>query len=52
METKWIAILAVGVATAMFAPLAIMENGKSQCRIEAIKAGVEADKINMACGVK
>lgn len=52
MEAKWIAILAVGVATAMFAPLTFMEYGKSQCRIEAIKAGIEADKINLACGVK
>ena len=50
METKWIAILAVGLATAMFTPLAVMEYGKTQCRIEAVKAGVEADKINMACG--
>ncbi len=49
---KWIAICAVGVTAAMFAPLGITEYSKSQCRIEAIKAGVEADKINMACGVK
>ena len=49
---KWIAILCIGVAVAMFAPLSIMEYSKSQCRIEAIKAGVEADKINTACGVK
>ena len=52
MDGKWIAILAVGFATAMFAPLAIMEYGKTQCRIEAIKAGVEVDKINTACGIK
>jgi hypothetical protein len=52
MEAKWIAILTVGLATAMFAPLAVTEYGKSQCRIEAIKAGVEADKINTACGIK
>lgn len=52
METKWIAICAIGVAAALFAPLTAMEYGKSQCRIEAIKAGVEADKINMACGIK
>jgi hypothetical protein len=51
MDGKWIAIMAVGITMGMFAPLAAMEYGKSQCRIEAIKAGVEADKINMACGV-
>jgi hypothetical protein len=49
---KWVAILCISVAVAMFAPLSIIEYSKSQCRIEAIKAGVEADKINMACGVK
>ena len=49
---KWIAICAIGIIGAMFAPLGIMEYSKAQCRIEAIKAGVEADKINMACGVK
>ena len=52
MSEKWIAILVVVIAVAMFAPLIIMEHGKSQCRIEAIKAGVEADKINTACGIK
>ena len=52
MDSKWIAVLAVGVAAAMFAPLTVMEYSKYQCRIEAIKAGVEADKINTACGVK
>jgi hypothetical protein len=52
METKWLAIMWVGIVAAMFTPLAVSEHGKSQCRIEAIKAGVEADKINTACGVK
>lgn len=52
METKWIAICVVGVVAAMFTPLAITEYSKAQCRIEAIKASVEADKINMACGIK
>lgn len=42
----------IGVTFAMFAPMGCMEHGKSQCRIEAIKAGVEADKINTACGIK
>ena len=52
METKWLAIMAIGVSIGMFTPLAITEYSKAQCRIEAIKAGVEADKINMACGIK
>lgn len=49
---KWIAIMIIGLTVGMFAPLGVMEYGKSQCRIEAIRAGVEADKINTACGVK
>ena len=49
---KWIAICAVGVMGVLFAPVIVMEHSKSQCRIEAIKAGVEADKINTACGIK
>jgi hypothetical protein len=49
---KWIAICAVGVMGVLFAPVIMMEHSKANCRIEAIKAGVDADKINMACGVK
>jgi hypothetical protein len=49
---KWIVLLLIGVSAAMFAPLAIMSYGENQCRIEAIKAGVEADKIKTACGIK
>lgn len=52
METKWIVICIVGFSVAMFSPLAIMEYSNGQCRIEAIKAGVEADKIKTACGIK
>lgn len=52
MDSKWIAVLSIGVAAAMFAPLTVMEYSKSQCRIEAIKAGVAPEKINTACGVK
>ena len=51
-ETKWIMI---GLALMMFSAfggMALEQHGKSQCRIEAIKAGVEADKINAACGLK
>jgi hypothetical protein len=49
---KWIAICAVGVMGVLFAPVIMMEHSKANCRIEAIKAGVDADKINMACGIK
>ena len=49
---KWVAICLIGTIGAMFTPLGIMEYSKYQCRIEAIKAGVEADKINLACGIK
>ena len=49
---KWASIMIAVVFTAMFTPLAVEKYGESQCRIEAIKAGVEADKINQACGVK
>jgi hypothetical protein len=52
METKWIVICILGCCVAMFVPLAITEYSNGQCRIEAIKAGVEADKIKMACGIR
>ena len=49
METKWIAILCIGLAVAMFSPIIFMERGKSECRIEAIKAGMSADDIVKLC---
>ena len=49
---KWFAILLLGCVIGMFSPAIISEHGKTECRIEAIKAGVEADKINKACGIK
>ena len=50
MEDKWIVICVVGFATAMFAPLMIMEYNKAQCRTEAIKAQMPADDITKVCG--
>ena len=50
METKWICICAIGVASALFAPISFMEYGKSQCRIEAIKAQTPADDVAKVCG--
>ena len=52
METKWMVILGISVMTILFSPVIVGEYQKSQCRIEAIRAGVEADKINTACGVR
>ena len=52
MSDGWIGTLIIAFILAMFSPLIMMEYSKHQCRIEAIKAGVEADKINTACGIK
>lgn len=50
MDGKWIAVLGVGLAAAMFAPLAVMEYSQAQCRIEAIRAHVAPDDIKKVCG--
>lgn len=52
MEVKWAAIAMAVIFGMAFAGMGIDQYNKSQCRIEAIKAGVEADKIDRACGVK
>ena len=52
MSDRGWAILILVFMTLLFSPVIIGEYSKSQCRIEAIKAGVEADKINQACGIK
>ena len=49
---KWAMIFLMVLVAALFSPIVIDSYQSKQCRIEAIKAGVEADKINMACGVK
>ena len=49
MDNKWIAIMIVGICVAMFAPLAIMEHGKNQCRITSVQAGVSAEDITKIC---
>ena len=46
---KWISICVVGVVLGMFAPLVVMEYGKKECRIEAIKAYMPADDIIKLC---
>ena len=52
MTDRGWAILILVFMTLLFSPVIIGEYSKSQCRIEAIKAGVEADKIKTACGIK
>lgn len=52
MEVKWFAIALAVIFGIMGTGTALEQHGKTQCRIEAIRAGVEADKINTACGLK
>ena len=49
---KWTVIIMLGLMTVFFTPITIDAYQSKQCRIEAIKAGVSADQINTACGVK
>ena len=51
-DMKWVLLLSAVFIGAPMVGLALTDYQHSQCRIEAIKAGVEADKINVACGVK
>jgi hypothetical protein len=52
MSDKWIVGMFMGFIVVMFLPLVLSDYSANQCRIEAIKAGVEADKIKTACGIK
>lgn len=47
---KWIIIAMMLLFGILMTGLGVAEYSKIQCRIEAIKAGVEADKIALACG--
>ena len=49
METKWITIMIIGIVFGMFSPMIVEEYGKSQCRVEAIRAGMPADDILKLC---
>jgi hypothetical protein len=51
-DMKWVVILIVAFIGVPLCSMTLSDYQHSQCRIEAIKAGVDADKINMACGVK
>lgn len=49
METKWFTIMIVGTMLAIFGAGAVTEYGKYQCRIEAVKALQDPDKIKELC---
>jgi CHASE1-domain containing sensor protein len=51
-DMKWVLLLVILFIGMPMVGLALSDYQHSQCRIEAIKAGVEADKINVACGIK
>jgi hypothetical protein len=49
---KWLAIAMMVIFGSLAIGGSIEKYAEKQCRIEAIKTGVEAEKINQACGVK
>ena len=51
-DMKWVVLLCAAFIGVPLLGMGWSEHKQSQCRIEAIKAGIEADKINTACGVK
>ena len=46
---KWATIFLMVLVVGMFSPVVVMEYGKKECRIEAIKAGMPADDILKLC---
>ena len=46
---KWLCICIVGVLACMFSPIVISEHSKNVCKIEAIRAGMNADDILKLC---
>jgi hypothetical protein len=46
---KWISIVLVCFIFGMFSPVIVLEHNKSQCKTEAIKAGMSADDILKLC---
>jgi len=47
---KWMTIFLMVLVAGMFSPVIVMEHGKKECRIEAIKAQMTADDIIKLCG--
>ena len=48
-DMKWYAIVMIFIIGAPLAGMALKEYQDSQCRIEAIRANMEADKIAQVC---
>jgi hypothetical protein len=48
-DMKWYAIVMIAIIGIPMAGLALNEYQKSQCRIEAIRAGMDVEKIAQVC---
>jgi len=48
-DMKWYAIVMIAIIGIPMAGMALKEYQDSQCRIEAIRANMEADKISQVC---
>jgi hypothetical protein len=48
-DTKWLAIMVIGFALAIFGALAIDSMAKSNCRIEGFAQHTPADQIERIC---
>jgi len=48
-DMKWYAIVMIAIIGIPMAGMALKEYQDSQCRIEAIRANMEADKIAQVC---
>ena len=51
-DMKWFLIIMMFLIGAPLLGMGYEQHSQNQCRSEAIKAGLDADKINMVCGVK
>lgn len=48
-DMKWFALVFMFIIGIPMVGLALKEHEQSQCRIEAIRANLEADKISQVC---
>jgi hypothetical protein len=48
-DMKWFAIVMIAIIIIPMTGVALHEYQQGQCRIEAIKVGMEADKIAQVC---
>ena len=51
-DMKWFLIIMIVLIGAPLLGMGYEQHSQNECRIEAIKAGLDADKIITACGVK